>query len=661
MKSFNSALFSNFDYAKNLEWLETNGLGGYASSSVAGANTRKYHGLLVASTNPPVGRMTVVSKLDETVVTEGNRYELSSNQYPDAVHPQGHKFIKTFQRDIFPVFHYQAGAVELKKTIAAVHGENTTLILYEVTNASEKFTLEFLPLYACRDFHGLSHANESIGQHYLFENGVLRTMNYQGCPEFFISVPGSAFTEHKDWYYNLEYSAEQYRGLNFREDLYTHGKFTVGLAKGDKLGVVISTEDAAGRDAFKLFAKEKKRREGIVKNYSSHNQVNRLALAADQFIVKRGEFNTIIAGYPWFADWGRDTMISLPGLCLATGRFSDAKKILQAFAARISDGMLPNRFPDYGETPEYNTVDASLWFFQAIYKYYTLSKDSAFIKSLLPILKDSIEWHYKGTRYNIKVDASDELLCAGQEGVQLTWMDAKVGDWVVTPRRGKAVEINALWYNALKVLAYLLEEVGENTAGEIYNGRAAKVFTSFTTLFWNEKLCYLYDYIDGEIKNDDLRPNQLYAISLSFPLLAKEKAKLVLKAATDFLLTPKGLRSLSPLHKDYRPVYCGDVWSRDAAYHQGTAWSFLLGAYIDTLVYVEGDAGKIKTKALLEEFFNHLDEAGVGTVSEIFDGEKPNTPRGCIAQAWGVAEVLRVIAEYELYENNSFVKHAMTK
>lgn len=635
----------DFSIAGNLEWLETNGLGGYASSTVSGAHTRKYHGLLVAATRPPVGRMLMVSKLDETIVAGDDRFELSANQYPGAVHPQGFRYLQSFRRDFFPVFHYKVGEITLKKTIAAIHGENTTVILYEVVEATSSFDLELLPLYACRDFHSLTHANDAIGQNYLFTNNIFQTLNYHGCPEFFIAVPGAAFTESRSWYYNFEYLIEQERGLDYREDLYTHGKFSVRLKKGDTLGVILSTEDPTGKDAFLLFHREKRRREKELKDFFWDDRIKQLAIASDQFIVKRGDLKTIVAGYHWFADWGRDTMISLPGLCLVTRRFSDAKNILSTFAGAMSQGMLPNRFPDHGDKPEYNTMDATLWFFHAIYRYYEYTSDLDFVKKLLPVLQDSIAWHYKGTRYNIHVDLADDLLYGGEEGVQLTWMDAKAGSWVVTPRRGKPVEINALWYNALSIMGFLLKETGNGKDAEFYWTKAANARKSFNDLFWNESLQCLYDYVDGKYKNDDIRPNQLYAISLPFPLLDKERAARVFEIVTNTLLTPRGLRSLAPSHKDYKAVYKGGVVQRDGCYHQGTVWSFLLGTYIDALLLVKGEEAKVEASIIIKTFYEHLNEACAGTVSEIFDAEPPYAPRGCAAQAWGVAEVLRVSVE----------------
>lgn len=636
----------NFEKSLSLEWLEANGVGGYASSTVSGAHSRKYHGMLVASLNPPVNRMVVVSKLEETIVSGDRQFQLGANQYPGVIHPRGTNHLIAFERDLFPVFKYEADGVVLKKTIAAIHGENTTVILYEVIAAPQAFTLELMPMYSCRDIHHLTHANDAIGSQYLFDKGIFRTLNYQGCPEFFISVPGSSFTEHKSWFHNLEYEIERQRGLSFREDLFSHGKFSASLKEGDLLGVILSLHDPKRKNAVKLFEDEHKRREALVGDHKA--VMRKLVLAADQFVVRRGSLNTIIAGYHWFSDWGRDTMISLPGLCLVTGRFQDAKKILKVFADSIKDGMLPNRFPDDGELPEYNTIDATLWYFYAIYKYYRYTDDLVFVKTLVPILKDIIAWHLKGTAYNIRVDDRDDLLSGGADGAQLTWMDAKVGDWVVTPRRGKAVEINALWYNALCILEHLLIKSGDKVGSVLYRDQAQRVAKNFNEKFWNEKGGYLYDVINDDHKSDDIRPNQLYAISLPFSLLSLEQSESVLQCVSKHLVTPRGLRSLSPHNKSYQGIYQGGVVQRDGAYHQGTVWSFLMGCYIDALIETNGAKGKTEASKLLKQFFTHMDEACVGSISEIFDGNAPHHPKGCTAQAWGVAEVLRVIKEHGL-------------
>jgi predicted glycogen debranching enzyme len=655
MSSFKKSLLTQYDFASNLEWLETNGVGGYSSGTVAGSNTRRYHGVLVAATQPPVGRMVVLSKLEETIVANGKRFELSSNQYPGALHPHGFQYLESFNRDIFPEFIYNAGGVELKKTIAGIHGENTVVLLYEVIRSNGKITLELMPLMSCKDFHSEARANDHIYQSYLFDEGVFQTMNYEACPEIFISVPGSSFIDAKAWYYNFEHAVEQERGLDYKEDLFTHGHFEVELGRGSKLAIIVSIDDPHGRDGIKLVENERTRRRLLAKPFAYHDGLRRLALAADQFVVKRGDLNTVIAGYHWFSDWGRDTMISLPGLCLATGRHLHLKNILNAFAAYVSEGMLPNRFPDRGEQPEYNTIDATLWYFVAVYKYYIASRDKAFLAEILPILTNIIHWHFKGTRYNIHVDLADGLLYGGQKGIQLTWMDAKVGDWVVTPRRGKPVEINALWYNALNILSVICSECGQPEASEDWKNKALQVHDSFNEHFWNDLRGCLYDYIDGPEKNSDVRPNQVFAISLPFPLLNKQRAAKVFKVITDQLYTPKGLRSLERSHPDYKNQCTGEPHVRDAAYHQGTVWSYLIGPYVDAMMAVKGDKSRRDAARVIDDLLKHLDERCVGSISEIFDGEEPHTPRGCVAQAWSVAEALRVSVEYKLFvaERNS--------
>jgi len=663
---FDKSVTQNFDEAIRREWLEANGLGGWASSTIAGAHTRRYHGLLVAATHPPVGRMVLLSKLDEKIIINEQRFELGCSRYPGAIHPRGYEHLQSFAKDLFPVFEYVAEGVRLRKTIAALNGENTTLVLYEVLEAATAFSFELRPFVAYRDYHSMTHANDAIRREVNFNDGVFRVQPYDGAPELFIAMPGATFEAQPDWYRDFEYSIEQYRGLDYREDLFTHGIFKLNLKAGDKLSIIISTNNPAGHDGFKLFATEKRRREKLLDSPSNRDEFSKtLTLAADQFVVKRGEdLRTIIAGYHWFSDWGRDTMISLPGICLVTGRFDDAKKILRAFAQSASQGMLPNRFPDAGsvplhkkametergERPEYNTVDATLWFFIAIYKYLQATGDEEFVRDeLMPILRDVIVWHDRGTRYRIHVD-TDGLLYAGEPGVQLTWMDAKVGDWVVTPRQGKAVEINALWYNVLMIFAELSKRFGNAAEAKQFAQRAEQVKAKFVEVFWNEAAGCLYDYLDGDHRDAAIRPNQIFALSLPFPLLEDSKAKQVLKIVEEKLYTPVGLRSLAATEPGYRPSYGGDQWSRDSAYHQGTVWSWLLGPMITAIVRVEGEAGKLRAKQILENIIPHLSGAGIGTISEIFDAEPPHTPRGCMAQAWGVAEVLRAYVEDVMVE-----------
>ncbi len=666
-------VLQNFPEAIQHEWLETNGLGGWAGSSLIGCNTRRYHGLLVAAIVPPTERMNLLSKLDETIITDDQRIELGVNLFPgNTVHPNGHHSLKSFEKKLFPEWEYEAAAVRLKKTIAMIHGENTVVVMYEVIKAEKPFTLELLPLMAARGYHSLNH--EGPGMHWdaEFKNDTFYNQP-DGKNNVFIKVPGASYHHSPRWFRNFQYSIEQYRGLDFTEDLFNHGTFSVELKQGDLLGIIISTENTDGRNAQQLLAKETKRRKLLLSNQPDNEMVKQLVLAADQFIVKRtiysgdaqvsltGEkFNeteagaTIIAGYHWFTDWGRDTMISLPGLCLSTGRFDDAKKILKAFAQSVSQGMLPNRFQDNGSEPEYNNVDGTLWYFIAVYKYLQATGDKEFVlHELLPVLKDIIDWHFKGTRYNIHVD-EDGLLFAGEEGQQLTWMDARIGSWVVTPRMGKPVEIQALWYNALRIFAALLQMNNQEDDALVVNASAVKAKASFTRQFIYKDGYYLYDNID-ENGNPiaELRPNQLFAFSLPYALIEGEKAAAILQIVTEKLYTAVGLRSLPPEDVHYIHQYGGDAWHRDSSYHEGTVWSWLLGAYVDAIVKLEVKDFKVVARKVIENFSYHLNEGCIGSVSEIFDADSPHHHRGCIAQAWGVAEILRVIKEYGLYETQT--------
>ena len=647
------ATLQDFNEAIRHEWLETNGLGGWASSSIIGANTRRYHGLLIAATKPPTERMALLSKLDETIIAGNDRYEINANQYHNAViHPQGYRYLQSFTKGLFPEWIYEVNGIQLKKTIAMLHGENTTVIIYDVTKAPSSFTLELLPLISARGYHSLQHSYNNIWWDVQFENGIFRNQPHENAPAIFISVPCSSYSHQPAWFNKFNYAVEIYRGQDFEEDLFNHGRISVELKEGDSLGIIISTDDAANRDAHELLSKESLRRRLLLNDHAGDETLHHLVLAADQFIVRRGEdLKTVIAGYHWFTDWGRDTMISLPGLCLSTGRFEDAKKILRAFAKSVSQGMLPNRFQDNGEAPEYNNVDGTLWYFVAVHKYLQASDDTKFVlNEILPVLKDIIEWHHKGTRYHIH-DEEDGLLHSGEEGVQLTWMDAKIGDWVVTPRTGKAVEVNALWYNALCVYAELLRLNNKKDEAAAILARANFTKNSFNDLFWNESAGYLYDVINEDEKDDTLRPNQLFAIGLPYNLVDGKKAKSILDAVTANLYTPVGLRSLPAHHPKYVGIYGGDAMHRDSSYHQGTVWSWLLGTYVDAIMKGSVPANVSahdQARKVISSFEYHLNEACIGSVSEIYDADAPHSPRGCIAQAWSVAEILRVITEYDL-------------
>jgi len=630
------------------EWLETNGIGGWASSTIIGANTRRYHGLLVAATKPPVGRMVMLSKLDETVEVGDETIELGCSQYPGLVHPEGFKFLSRFSRGLFPEFEFSLNSneIRIRKTIAALHGENSTVVIYELLRGPQSLHLQLCPFLAARDYHHLTKENPAINRQCQFSSGSLKVTPYEGVPDLHIKVPGSTFIENPVWYYNFEYAIELERGLDFREDLFSHGHFRVPLVVGKPLAVLISTRESNGRDTLKLFKAERDRRELLLADAPIREDLcESLTLAVDQFIVSRdNELKTLIAGYHWFTDWGRDTMIALPGACLVTKRFEDAKRILRAFTSSVSQGMIPNRFPDSGEAPEYNTVDATLWYFVAVWKYLEYSGDEAFVRSeVLPALCEIISWHEQGTRFNIHID-EDGLLSAGTPGQQLTWMDAKVGEWVVTPRHGQPVEVNALWYNALSITHQLLERFGMLEEARPLGHRCRRLKESFIAIFWNERLGCLFDYINGDYQDEAVRPNQLLALSLPFPLLAETEALQVIRIVRERLLTPVGLRTLDPQHAEYKGSYRGDQKARDAAYHQGSVWTWLLGPYITSLCRYEPNALP-EIERILNHLTQHLADAGLGTISEIFDGNAPHEPRGCIAQAWSVAEILRSYLE----------------
>ena len=654
----------NFSISCQLEWLETNGLGGWSGSSLPGCNTRRYHGLLMAAIKPPTERMLLVSKLDETIILDGKKYELGTNDYGDVISPNGLQYLSSFKKEFFPEWIYEVDGIRLRKTITMVYGENTTLIRYEILNAARPFTLQLMPLIAARGYHELQHAYNNIFWNVEFENGLFHNQPFEGAPDIYISVPGSSYQSVNKWFYKFNYLQEKYRGLDYIEDLFNHGLFSVDLKDGDALHIMISTENPSGKNPDTLFENEKNRKLSLLKGLPG-DLIRQLSLAADQFIVQREipadspggkplALKTVIAGYHWFTDWGRDTMISLSGLCLQTGRYDDAKKIIAVFAKSVSMGMLPNRFKDNNEPPEYNNADGTLWYFNAVYEYLQKTNDRKFILiEILPVLKDIIEWHFKGTRFHIHVD-QDGLLFAGEKGQQLTWMDARIGSWVVTPRMGKPVEIEALWFNALKIFEALLLLNGELVNAENISEKAEQAKKTFGEKFWDTEANYLLDVIDQEGMPDaTLRPNQIFALSLPFPLVEGERAKAVFEIVRTKLYTPVGLRSLSPDNPKYKGHYGSDAFARDSAYHQGAVWSWLLGPYVEAGFKTYGDAFKAEALAITGRFAYHMNEACIGNVSEIFDGDPPHHPRGCVAQAWGVAETLRVLKTYSLLHAGS--------
>ena len=653
MIRFTKENYTDLNSALSREWLETNGLGGFASSTVIGLNTRRYHGLLVAATKPPVGRFVLLSKMEETLFIESQAFELSANRYPGVVHPQGFRYLKQFRLDPFPVFTYEIEGIEIEKSVFMVRGENSTVIQYQLTKnnhpeSPKNLRLEVRPLIAFRDYHGTTHENGSINGAIEQRAGLVTINPYRDLPSLHLAHDAVELSKTGDWYRNFEYDVERERGLDFQEDLFNPLvlKFNFRLRK--QATIIASVEPRDVSQAAEYRQKEIARRRALATSSPIKDSFTEtLTAAADQYIVSRGEQNTVIAGYHWFSDWGRDTMITLPGLTLPTGKHEVAKSILRIFAQNVSQGMLPNRFPDSGETPEYNTVDATLWFFEAARAYLAYTGDADFVRNeLYPVFADIIAWHVRGTRYGIKVDPCG-LLASGEPGVQLTWMDAKVGDWVVTPRRGKPVEIQALWYNALRTMEDLAQRFGDDANRKRYANMASVASWAFNRLFWNESTGCLYDVVNGGPPDPSIRPNQIFAVSLHYSMLSPERAKAVVEKVREHLLTPYGLRSLAPGDPQYRGRYTGGPAERDGGYHQGTVWPWLLGPFITAYVKVDGasDSARKQAAEWLKPVEAHLSEAGLGHISEIHEGDAPHRPCGCVAQAWSVAEVLRAYVE----------------
>jgi len=648
------------DTALAREWLVTNGLGGFASGTVAQANTRRYHGLLVAALRPPVERVVMVAKLDVAAVYRGERVELGTNEYAGGtLAPRGFERLSAFRLDgTMPVWTYAFADALLEQRVWMAHGRNTTYVTLTLSAAAEPVELELVPLCTYRDYHSHGHGGWSLE----VESQVraCQITAFQGARPYRLIADSGEFTPASDWYWHFHHRAEAERGLDTEEDLFRPGVFRARLAPGATLTFVATAEAWEPESQKAALAEHVKRNRTLLRILDAQAPawLRQLTLAADQFITQRWrdgkpEGTTVIAGYPWFSDWGRDTMIALPGLALATGREADAASILRTFAAHASEGMLPNRFPDGGEAPEYNTVDATLWYFHAIDAYLAATGDQKLLRDLYPVLREIVDWHRRGTRYGIHVDPEDGLLFAGEPGVQLTWMDAKIGDWVVTPRIGKPVEINALWHFALLRMATWSKALSDRHASAEFARDAARVAESFAEAFWHADGGYLFDVIDcpaddsaamgtnarGQRADPSLRPNQIFAVSLGTDLLNEARARAVVAICARELLTPVGLRSLARGDAHYVGRYEGGPRQRDAAYHQGTVWGWLLGPFALAHYRVYGDVAH--SARLLEGFATHLDEGCLGTISEIFDADAPHAPRGCFAQAWSVSETLR--------------------
>jgi predicted glycogen debranching enzyme len=654
---FGREICGRLSAAESREWLVTNGLGGFASATIDGGTTRRYHGLLVAALQPPLGRTQLVASLDETVRYAGATYALATHRWAsDTVDPQGFLYLESFRLEgATPVWTYALADALLEKRVWMVQGENTTFIHYTLSRASSPLEIDLKALVNYRDFHSLTHAGDWHMKISPVEQGVM-VLPFEGATPFFLKSAQASSEPHHEWYRDGYLPMETERGLEDHEDHLFAALFRAKLNPGESLTLVATTEANALLDGQASRAQRATHDSSLLEAWQAQDEksaanapgwLRQLVLAADQFVVKRSlpeepDGCSVIAGYPWFGDWGRDTMIALPGLALATGRSQIARQILLAFSRYVDGGMLPNNFPDRGGKPEYNTVDAALWYFQAVHQYFAATQDTATLEKLYPVLAAMIDAHVRGTRYNIHVDSTDGLLYAGGPGIQLTWMDAKIGDWVVTPRTGKPVEINALWINALETMEQFARLLSKSTQN--YERLSAQAKNSFQK-FWNVERNCCFDVIDvpGAAKNGGqdaaLRPNQILAVSLPVSPLPKDQQKSVVDVCAERLLTSHGLRSLAPGEPNYQGHYGGDQRSRDAAYHQGTVWGWLLGPFALAHLRVYNDPPV--ALRYLEPLGSHIGALGLGTLAEIFDGDPPHTPRGCIAQAWTVGEILR--------------------
>lgn len=648
---FGREIAGDLSVLESREWLVTNGIGGYASGSAAGSITRGYHGLLVAALSPPVNRWIMLVKLDETVVHRGVAYPLATNRWAGGpVSPEGYKNIQSFQLEgSVPLWTYACGDALIEKRIWMQRGVNTTFIEYSVVTAAKPVTFSISAIADNRIFHNTGDIAWPVTVNPL-PDGVRVFCSKQGSKPLTVRAASGTVSPASDRYNNFYLPGETARGLRDSDDHVHVATFQVTLNAGMTLQMLGSAEDAP---AFDITALNQRReldktlladwqKTRVAGAAPAPDWIQQIVLASDQFVVDRPsaaqpDGKSVIAGYHWFDDWGRDTMISLPGLTLVTGRSQVSATILRTFGRYVSQGMLPNRFPGIGDTPEYNTIDATLWYFQAIRAYYQATADNTVLTDLYPVLAEIIDWHVKGTRYGIKVDPADGLLRGGQDGVQLTWMDAKVGDTVITPRIGKPVEVNALWYNALAAMGEFSQHLGKSPA--VYNTLAASALAGFNR-FWNPVTGYCFDVLDGPHGNEaSLRPNQLLAVSLPQSPLSPDQQRAVVIACSQALLASYGMRSLAPSDPAYQGIYTGDQSHRDAAYHQGTVWAWLTGPFLDAHLRVFGD--RALALRILEPFADHLSGAGLGSVSEIFGGDAPFPPVGCIAQAWSVAETLR--------------------
>jgi predicted glycogen debranching enzyme len=654
---FGREVCGDLEIAESREWLVTNGLGGYASGTVAGTATRRYHGLLMASLQPPVQRTMLVNGIDESVRYFENRFSLGTNRWMSgSISPRGYLQVESFHLEgTKPVWRFALADALLEKRVWMKQGENTTYVQYSLVRGSAPVELEGKVLVNYRDFHHTTQAKDWQMTIEPVEHG-LRVKAFDGAVPFYLKSSGASWTSEHEWYREYFLPAERARGLDDHEDRLFAGLFQCHLRLGESVTIVLSTEEDTSLDAEQARAMRADRELKLFQAWQGqHAKVSaaradeepgwlwQLVPAADQFLVERvfpdqSRGHTIIAGYPWFNDWGRDVMIALPGLTLSAGRPEIARDILRTWARFVEDGLLPNNFPDGAGEPEHNTADATLWFFEALRQYFQVTQDLDLIRDLFPVLAAIIDAHVHGTDFNIKVDPMDALLSAGSPEVQLTWMDAKIGNWVVTPRRGKPVEINALWINALYTMANFAGTLAKPREGY---AKLADKATRYFQKFWNAERNCCYDVIEipGGEKDAALRPNQIFAVSLPASPLEPSQQKAVVATVAEHLLTSHGLRSLGPQEPGYKGKYGGGPRDRDSSYHQGTVWGWLLGPFALAHYRVYKDAAM--AQSFLEPLGRTIYSAGLGTLGEVFGGDAPFPPGGCPAQAWTVAEAFR--------------------
>jgi len=637
------------------EWLLTNTRGGYASSTVVGCNTRGYHGLLVGSLQPPVCRVMALANGLETITYNGQSYELATFEFNDRFAPAGHAYLRQFRRDVGVHFDYALGRLRVTKSVYLDRQTDTVALVYTIESAKKPLEFTLRPLVGLRDFHTLQNSRAPLCSHRL-DNGILVRHNVPNSCQLLMTCEQAEFEEYPQWWYNFVYRCERERGQAFTEDLWTPGVFRVTLKRPSQIVFWArlqghdSPADGRDLDLRELLEDLRRHQRQVVTAAGTGRRVTKaLCLAADQFVVHRptekGPGTTIMAGYPWFADWGRDALLALPGLLLETGRIEQAKEVLLTFAGAADQGMIPNCFDEHDNTAHYNSVDASLWFIWAAFQYLRASEDSkTFGRDLLPVIRWILDSYQKGTRFDIHAD-DDGLISAGNARTQLTWMDAQCGETVFTPRHGKAVEVNALWYNALCLVGQYYAR-RDRQVSQFYKTLAARAGESFCSLFWSWDRGYLNDviYPDGSV-DPSLRPNQLFAISLPCPPpLTPGQQVSILEKVQQELLTPYGLRTLAPGHPAYKGLFTGPRCERDAAYHQGTVWPYLIGPFVEAYVKVHGSDRKARLGAaeFIQPLLEHLTQDGcLGSLCEVFDGDDPLRPKGCIAQAWSVAELIR--------------------